>query len=157
VRKRRRRELTDVEKKARRDAAEAKRQAKLDAFRTVTHTVVVPAQFADGRTMPSVTSTVYEWRPGELVRVVVTPEQRAMPEGFIRSNRLLVWGGIPILDSARTYFAEDRMDRHLPGAFSTDRIMPGLSSDPSYEKPTSRVELCLSNMRLNPRSSARVV
>lgn len=83
ARKRRRDELSDEEKEARRKAAEAARQAKLDALRTVTHTVSLPASVGEGRAMPPLASVVYEWRPGELVRVEVTREQRAMPEGFI--------------------------------------------------------------------------
>jgi len=83
ARKRRKGELTDEEKQARRKVAEAARQAKLDALRTVTHTVSLPPVVGEGRTMPPVTSVVYEWRPGELVRVEVMREQRAMPQGFI--------------------------------------------------------------------------
>lgn len=83
ARKRRKSELTDEERAARRKAAEAARQARLDALRTVTHTVPLPPTVGDGRTMPPLTSVVYEWRPGELVRVEITREQRAMPEGFI--------------------------------------------------------------------------
>lgn len=83
ARKRRNGELTDEEKAARRKAAEAARQAKLDALRTVTHTVSLPPSVGEGRTMPPVSSVVYEWRPGELVRIEVTREQRAMPQGFI--------------------------------------------------------------------------
>ncbi|MFT7520825.1 MAG: hypothetical protein ACI9MC_002976, partial [Kiritimatiellia bacterium] len=33
--------------------------------------------------MPPVKSVIYEWRPGELVRVQVSREQREMPAGFI--------------------------------------------------------------------------
>lgn len=83
ARKRRKSELTDEEKQARRKAAEAARQGKLDALRTVTHTVHLPPAVGEGRTMPPVTSVIYEWRPGELVRVEVTREQRALPQGFI--------------------------------------------------------------------------
>ena len=83
ARNRRREKMTDAEKKADREKAVAKRQVKLDALRTVTHTVTVPVEFNEGRAMPSVTSTVYEWRPGELIRVLVTREQRAMAAGFI--------------------------------------------------------------------------
>ncbi len=83
ARKRRRDEMTDEEKKARRKAAEARRQAKLDALRTVTYTVTLPEGYDSGRKMPSVNSVVYEWHPGELVRVEVSREQRAMPQGLI--------------------------------------------------------------------------
>ena len=83
ARKRRRGELTDEQKLERRKAAEAKRQAKLDALRTVTHTVSLPPSVGDGRAMPPVASVMYEWRPGELVRIGVEREQRVMPEGFI--------------------------------------------------------------------------
>ncbi|MCP4244627.1 MAG: IS66 family transposase [bacterium] len=83
ARKRRRNELTDEEKKARREAAAAKRQEKLDALRTVQHTVVLPQSIGPGREMPPVTSVVYEWHPGELVRVEVSREQCATPDGCI--------------------------------------------------------------------------
>lgn len=83
ARKRRRNEMTDEEKKARRKAALAKRQAKLDALRTVEYTVLLPESLGDGRVMPPVTSVLYEWRPGELVRVHISREQRALPDGCI--------------------------------------------------------------------------
>ena len=80
ARKRRRNEMTDAEKKERRAAATEKRQAKLDALRTVTHTVQVPEAFRQGRQLPPVTSVVYEWNPGELVRVEVSREQWVQPD-----------------------------------------------------------------------------
>jgi len=83
ARKRVKDELSEEEKEARRAAAEAERKARLDALRTVTHTVELPPSLGEGRAMPPVTSVVYEWHPGELVRVEVTREQRALPEGFI--------------------------------------------------------------------------
>jgi transposase len=83
ARKRRNNELTDEQKKARRKAAEAKRQAKLDALRTVSVTIPLPDSVGDGRQMPPVVSTLYEWQPGELVRIELSREQRATAEGFI--------------------------------------------------------------------------
>ena len=83
ARRRRRNELTDDEKKARRQAAEAKRQAKLAKLRTVRHTIELPESHGDGRAMPPVESVVYEWQPGELVRVEVTRQQRVTPDGCI--------------------------------------------------------------------------
>ncbi len=83
ARKRRSNERTDEEKKARRKAAEAKRQAKLDALRTVSITLPLPDSVGDGRQMPPVVSTLYEWQPGELVRIELSREQRATAEGFI--------------------------------------------------------------------------
>ena len=81
--KRRRKELTAEEKQARRQAAEAQRKARLDALRTVTHTVTLSTSFDGIRSMPPVCSVVYEWHPGELVRVEVTREQGALPDGCI--------------------------------------------------------------------------
>lgn len=83
ARKRRRGELSDEEKKARAGAVAKKRQAQLDALRTVKHSVVVPEAFEAGRVLPPLLSVVYEWCPGELVRVEVSREQRVMPEGYI--------------------------------------------------------------------------
>lgn len=83
ARKRRRGELTDEEKKARRQAAEARRQAKLAKLRTVQHTIAMPSTIDEGRAMPPVETVVYEWHPGELVRVELVREQRAMPDGCI--------------------------------------------------------------------------
>lgn len=80
ARKRRRNELTDEEKKKRRGDAAARRQAKLDALRTVTHTVKVPEAFRQGRQLPPVASVLYEWHPGELVRVEVSREQWIQPD-----------------------------------------------------------------------------
>ena len=82
ARKRRRQELTEDEKKARREAAEAKRQAALAELRTVKHTITLPPD-VEGRGMPPLASTIYEWHPGELVRVEVTREQQARPDGCI--------------------------------------------------------------------------
>lgn len=79
AKKRRRNQLTEAEKKKRREDAAARRQAKLDALRTVTHTVQVPEAFRQGRQLPPVTSVVYEWHPGELVRVEVSREQWVQP------------------------------------------------------------------------------
>ncbi|MCP4238963.1 MAG: transposase, partial [bacterium] len=83
ARKKRRSELTDEDKEARRKAAADKRQDKLDALRAVQHTVVLPQSIGLGRAMPPVTSVVYEWHPGELVRIEVSREQRATPDGCI--------------------------------------------------------------------------
>ncbi len=83
ARKRRRQELTDEQKKARRKAAEAKRQAKLDKLRTVHRTISLPPSVDDGRAMPPLESILYEWHPGELVRVEITREQRVTPDGCI--------------------------------------------------------------------------
>jgi len=83
ARKRRRAELSEAEKKARRDAAVARRQKKLDALRTVRHVIPLPAGMDDGRGLPPLESVVYEWHPGELVRVEITREQQVRPDGYI--------------------------------------------------------------------------
>jgi len=83
AKKRFRKSLTDAEKKARRKAAEEKRQAALDALRTVTHTVKLPEGFNDGESMAPETAVVYEWHPGELVRVRIEQERRMMPSGCV--------------------------------------------------------------------------
>jgi len=80
ARKRRRSELSTEEKKRRREAAAAKRQAKLDALRTVSHTVKVPEAFQQGRQLPPVMSVLYEWHPGELVRIQIAREQWIQPD-----------------------------------------------------------------------------
>jgi len=81
ARKRRQAELSDEERAQRRAAAAARRQAKLDALRTVTRVEPLPVGLPEGRALPPATSVVYEWRRGELVRVVISREQRVVSNG----------------------------------------------------------------------------
>ena len=74
ARKRRRGEKSAEEKKADRDVALAARQEKQDNLRTVTHTVHVAEALQVGKPQERLRSVVYEWRPGELVRVDVVRE-----------------------------------------------------------------------------------
>ena len=83
ARKRRRGELSEEERKARKKAAAAARQAKLDALRTKVREELLPADLPAGRPLPPLESVIYEWRRGELVRIIVRREQRVMPDGAI--------------------------------------------------------------------------
>lgn len=83
ARKRRRRELSEAEKKARREAAQQARQKKLDALRTKVVVLPVDPEVPAGRPLPSEDSVIYEWRRGELVRILVKREQRVLPDGAI--------------------------------------------------------------------------
>ena len=83
AKKRRRAELTKEQKKARRAAAARARQAKLDALRTKTLVLPLDAQVPEGRPLPPEGSVIYEWRRGQLIRIVVKREQRVLPDGQI--------------------------------------------------------------------------
>lgn len=83
ARKRHRKKLTDAQKTAARQAAAKARRAKLDALRTVVLTLPLTTDVPEGRPLPAQESVIYEWRRGELVRVVVQREQRVLPEGEI--------------------------------------------------------------------------
>ena len=83
ARKQHRDTLTDEEKKSRRDAAAKARQDKLDGLRTEVLDLPLGDGVPEGRPLPPVESVIYEWRPGELVRIVVRREQRVLPDGKI--------------------------------------------------------------------------
>lgn len=83
ARKQHRDTLSDAEKKSRRDAAAQIRQDKLDALRTEVLVLPLGAGVPEGRPLPPLESVIYEWRPGELVRIVVRREQRVLPDGKI--------------------------------------------------------------------------
>jgi transposase len=83
ARKRRNKELADEERDRRRHAAAKARQAKLDKLRTVVLDLPLAADVPGGRALPPLESVIYEWRPGELVRVLVRREQRALADGQI--------------------------------------------------------------------------
>ncbi len=83
ARKQRRGELSDDEKSSRRKAAAAARQAKLDALRTKVLVIPLDSDVPAGRPLPPEESVVYEWHPGELVRILVKREQRVLPGGEI--------------------------------------------------------------------------
>jgi transposase len=83
ARKRRQNELSEEQKEVRRKAAAAARQAKLDALRTKVLDLPVDAEVSEGRTLPPAGSVIYEWHPGELVRILVRREQRVLEDGTI--------------------------------------------------------------------------
>ena len=83
ARKRHRAELTEEQKKARREAAARARQAKLEALRTKILLLPLDPQVPEGRALPHEGSVIYEWRRGELVRILVQREQRVLPDGGI--------------------------------------------------------------------------
>lgn len=86
ARKRHRAEQTPEQKAQHRATAADARQDRLEKLRT--ETLVLPLQLDEearesGRPMPALTSVIYEWRAGELVRVVVQREQRVLADGAI--------------------------------------------------------------------------
>jgi transposase len=86
ARERRRKEQSDEEKRAQREAAAKRRKEKLEALRT--ETLVIPltpttGEASGGRPLPPEESVIYEWRRGELVRIVIQREQLVMPSGAI--------------------------------------------------------------------------
>ncbi len=83
ARKRRRGELAEEQRKAERETAARARQAKLDALRTKTVVLPLDPQLPPGRALPPEGSVIYEWRRGELVRLLVQREQRVLPDGKI--------------------------------------------------------------------------
>lgn len=83
ARKRRRGELTDEERAAQRKAAAEARQAKLEALRTKVLTLPLADDVPPGRPLPHLESEMFEWRPGELVRIIVRRVQRVLPDGAI--------------------------------------------------------------------------
>jgi len=83
ARKRHRKALSDEERKAQRRAAAKARQDKLDKLRTVVLDLPLGADVPEGRPLPPEESVLYEWHPGDLVRVVVRREQRVLPDGSI--------------------------------------------------------------------------
>ena len=83
ARQRKRDTLTKEEKEERRQAAAAKRQARLEALPATEYTVPLPASLDLARHLPPLTSTVYEWKPGHLVRVRVAREQAVLSDGCI--------------------------------------------------------------------------
>lgn len=83
ARKRRRGELTPAEREERRRAAAAKRQAILDDLRKVTIHIPLPSGYESAaQGMPRV-DVMYEWMPGELVRLELRHEQRELADGVI--------------------------------------------------------------------------
>ena len=83
ARKRRRGELAEEQRKAERETAARARQAKLDALRTKTVVLPLDPQLPPGRALPPEGSVIYEWRRGELVRLLVQREQRVLADGKI--------------------------------------------------------------------------
>jgi len=86
ARQRRRKEQSEEEKRAQREAAAKKRQEQLEKLRTETLFIPLKApegEEAGGRPLPPEESVMYEWRRGELVRIVIQREQRVMPGGAI--------------------------------------------------------------------------
>jgi transposase len=83
ARKRRRGELSDEERKVQREAAAKARQEKLEALRTKVLVVPLGPDVPEGRPLPPEESVIYEWHPGELVRILVRREQRVLPDGRI--------------------------------------------------------------------------
>ncbi len=81
--KRRKAELSEQEWKARREAAAKARQAQLAKLRTKTLIIPLGADVPPGRPLPALSSTLFEWHPGELVRLVVVREQRVLADGGI--------------------------------------------------------------------------
>lgn len=83
ARARRRNELTEEQRKALRAQAAKRRQEKLDGLPTETleiPLVLTEAERAASRPLPALESTVYEWRPGHIVRILVRREQRAFAD-----------------------------------------------------------------------------
>src|SRR5690606_36455374 len=77
-------ELSDEEKRAQREAAAQKRKEQLELLRAETLFIPLPeGEVSGGRPLPPEESVIYEWRRGELVRVIVKREQRVMPDGTI--------------------------------------------------------------------------
>lgn len=86
ARTRRRKELTDEQREEQRAHAAKKRQEKLDRLPTETleiPLVLTEEERASSRPLPALESTLYEWRPGRLVRVLVRREQRALADDRI--------------------------------------------------------------------------
>lgn len=76
ARKRHRDTMTEEEKEAKRAQIAAARQAKLDKLRTEILVLPLPENEGESRPLPPLESVLYEWRRGELVRIVVKREQK---------------------------------------------------------------------------------
>lgn len=83
ARKQRRAEQSEQEKAAQREAAAEARQAKLEKLRTKVLSIPLDANVPPGRPLPPLTSVLFEWHPGELVRILVQREQRVLGDGRI--------------------------------------------------------------------------
>ena len=79
--KKRRSEMTDEQKAAQRQAAAKARQAILDALRSKVVVISVDPETPAGRPLPPLDSVLFEWRRGELVRLLIRREQRVLPDG----------------------------------------------------------------------------
>lgn len=81
AREKRRAEMTAEQKAAQQQAAAKARQAILDALRSKTVVISIDPEVPAGRTLPPLSSVMFEWKRGELLRLVIHREQRVLPQG----------------------------------------------------------------------------
>lgn len=91
ARKKQRDAMSDEEKATRRQDAVDRRQAKLDALLTYTITIPLPDSYDVFSMLDPLETVVYEWKPGEMVRIVVQQESALLVDG-VQVTSAPIWG-----------------------------------------------------------------